>query len=221
MNENDDELRRSLRALDPASRLDAAAPEQVARLLEEAMSNQTPDTRTDPAGRRSPLVWIAAAAAVVVIAGASFAVLRGGDEEQAPTAQESTSQAPDSPASEQPAPEPGSNTALVAGDGANAKCMAPNVQVLRTNTLAFDGTVTAIEGDQVTLKTTQWFKGTPTETVTVTAPSEQLQELLVAVDFEVGGRYLVTSYEDAVTLCGFSGAYTADLAKLYQDAYAG
>ncbi len=216
---DDEELRRRLGAIDPATRLTPAQPEQVARLLEDAMSNPTPESRPATTGRRSPLVWVAAAAAVVIIAAASFAALRDGDDAPPPTAQEPTSQAP-----EQPAAEPGTTTALVtggAGEAVEAKCMVPNVQVLRNNTLAFDGTVTSIEGDQVTLTPTTWFKGTPTETVTVTAPSEQLQELLVAVDFQVDGRYLVTAFQDTVTLCGFSAAYSEDLDQLYQEAYAG
>ncbi|MBA3782326.1 MAG: hypothetical protein H0X12_10815 [Nocardioides sp.] len=212
---DDEELRRSLSAIDPAARLTPAPPEQVARLLEDAMSNHTPELRPETTRRRSPLVWVAAAAAVVVIAGVSFAALRSDDDVQSPTAQEPTSQAP-----EQPVAEPGSTTALVTGEAVEAKCMVPNVRVLRGNTLAFDGSVTSIEGDQVTLAPTTWFKGTPTETVTVTAPSKQLQELLVAVDFQVGGRYLVTAFQDTVTLCGFSAPYSEDLDKLYQDAYA-
>lgn len=227
MNHHDDEeLRRRLSALDPASRLTPAAPERVAGLLEGAMldqasSGRTTDARPDATGRRRPLAWVAAAAAVVVIAGASFAGLRGDDDAQAPTAGPSAGQEPGPPAAEEPAADPGSMTALVAAADANAKCMVPNVQVLRANSLAFDGTVTAIEGDQVTLEPTAWFKGTPTETVTVTAPSKMLQELLVAVDFQVGERYLVTAFRDTVTLCGFTAAYDEALAQLYQDAYAG
>lgn len=219
MNPHDDELRRMLGAIDPASRLTSSPPERVARLLEDAMSNQTHETRPETTGARRPLVWVAAAAAVVVIAGASFAAIRDGDDVQPPSASEPTSQSPAAP--ELPAAEPGSTTDLVTSDVLNAKCMVPNVQVLRGNTLAFDGTVTSIEGDQVTLTPTTWFKGTPTETVTVTAPSKQLQELLVAVDFQVGGRYLVTAFQDTVTLCGFSAAYSEDLNKLYLDAYTG
>lgn len=223
MNHHDDEeLRRRLGALDPASRLTPAAPDRVARLLEDAMRDETPTEhpRTAERPRRTPLVWIAAAAAVLVVAGVSFAATRD-DDGAAPTAQEPTSQAPTSPAPEEPAAEPGSTTALVTPDAVNAKCMMPSVEVLRANTLAFDGTVTSIDGDQVTLEPSAWFKGTPSETVTVTAPDKTLQELLVAVDFQVGERYLVTAFEDTVTLCGFSAAYDDGLAQLYQDAYAG
>ncbi len=216
---DDDELRRSLGAIDPASQLTPVPPETVARLLEDAMNDQNPETRPETTGARRPLVWVAAAAAVVVIAGASFAAIRGGDDAQTPTATEPTSQSPTAP--EVPVAEPGSTTELTTGEAVNAKCMVPNVEVLRGNSLAFDGTVSSIEGDQVTLTPTAWFKGTPTETVTVTAPSEQLQELLVAVDFEVGGRYLVTAFQDTVTLCGFSSAWSEDLNKLYLDAYTG
>lgn len=218
---DDDELLRSLGALDPAARLTPATPDRVARLLEDTMRDQTSHhhgTRPDRATRRNPLLWVAVAAAVVVIAGISFAATRGGDDVQPPQAQETTSQEPTP--TEEPV-EPGSTTALVAPESLNAKCMMPNVSVLQANSLAFDGTVSTIEGDQVTLEPTEWFKGTPTETVTVTAPSEMLQELLVAVDFQVGERYLVTAFEDTVTLCGFSAAYDEELAQLYAEAYPG
>jgi hypothetical protein len=223
---DDDELRRGLGALDPASRLTPADPARVARLLEDAMRDRTPsqqggDRRPSGTGPRGPLPWVAAAAAVVVVAGASFAATRGDDDVQAPTAGATTSQLPADTGTGDPAAEPGSTTSLVAPEALSAKCMMPHVQVLRTNTLAFDGTVTAIDGDQVTLEPTRWFKGAATETVTVTAPGRMLQELLVAVDFQVGGRYLVTAFEDTVTLCGFSAAYDEELAQLYQEAYTG
>ena len=74
-----------LRAHDPAASLTPAEPAQVARLLEDAMSHDL-DT---PARRRSPLTWLVAAAALLVIAGVGvFAVVGGDDEPQVPTAQD-------------------------------------------------------------------------------------------------------------------------------------
>ena len=52
------------------------------------------------------------------------------------------------------------------------------------------------------------------------APAEELQELVGAVDFREGERYLVSATNGRVTVCGFSGPYTEDLAGLYVEAFA-
>ena len=85
----DDEMLDLLRSRDPAASLPPADPAQVARLLEDAMSHDV-DTRAhatvpqaDPR-RRTPLTWLVAAAAVLVIAGVGAFALFGGDDE--PTA---------------------------------------------------------------------------------------------------------------------------------------
>src|SRR3954454_9952107 len=88
----DDELFELLRSRDPARSLPSADPHQVARLLEDAMSHDV-DTRgthggprTDPR-RRTPLTWLVAAAAVLVIAGVgAFALFAGDDDQAAPAA---------------------------------------------------------------------------------------------------------------------------------------
>ena len=70
MSDEHDELRARLRAADPASSLPRPDPDRVARLLEDTMSHpQTPESGADGTRQRSPLTWLAAAAAVVIIAG--------------------------------------------------------------------------------------------------------------------------------------------------------
>ena len=81
----DTELFERLRAHDPAASLPPAEPAQVARLLEEAVSHDL-DSSTR---RRTPLTWLVAAAALLVIAGVGvFAVAGGEDEPSVPTAQD-------------------------------------------------------------------------------------------------------------------------------------
>ena len=210
MNDEHDELRARLRAADPASSLARSDPDRVARLLEDTMSQtQTVESRTESTRRRAPLTWLAAAAAVVVIAGlGAFTVMNSGQDSDTPGAAPSTNAA--------------TTTELFApGAGATAgRCLPPSADVLSGADVAFDGTVEKIEGDLVTLRTTQWYAGEPTDLVTVKGPSEDLQALLAAVDFQDGGRYLVAASNGGrVMVCGFSAPYTQRLAALYGRAF--
>ena len=84
---------------------------------------------------------------------------------------------------------------------------------------AFDGTVTSISGDTVTLEVGHWYRGGDEDVVEVEAPEAKLQALIQAVSFESGGRYLVTANDGVVTVCGFSAAYSEELAALYAEAF--
>ena len=172
------------------------------------------DTLTDESRRtgtrdRSPLTWTVAIVVVLLIAGATlFALLnRGSDEPEAGSG--GTSGA-----------EPASTTELVA-EPSTERCMTPNVEVLRLQTVAFDGVVRSVTGGAATLEPSYFYAGEETAQVVVQAPDGDLQALLAAVDFHEGERYLVAASDGRVTLCGFSGAYTEQLARLYQEAFGG
>jgi hypothetical protein len=209
---DDDELRARLRAVDPASSLPPADPARVARLLEDTMSRPTDsDVLTESAEsgtrRRSPLTWLAAAAAVVVISGVgAYALLQGGAD---------TSPGPGAVVRQ------ATVTQLTAPPAVAAKCMVPNARILAGQTLAFDGTVESIADGVVTLVPTHFYTGEETDRVTVEAPSADLQALIGAVQFEEGGRYLVSATDGNLTVCGFSGPYTDNLAALYAEAFPG
>src|SRR6478672_12490439 len=135
---DDDALRARLRASDPARSLPPAAAGRVSRLLEETMDTETTpdDTTAEPvpvretgARGRSPLTWVVAAAAVVLIAGAAlFGVLRHDDAGPVPSAGHASRL---------------TTTQLAAPDPAayRARCMVPSAETLAHQTLAFDGTV--------------------------------------------------------------------------------
>lgn len=214
--EHDDELRARLRAADPASSLPPAAPDGVARLLEETMSNSIlAESRESGTHSRGPLTWLVAAAAAVVLAGAGlFAVLNDGDDGQVPSADPPSASAPS-------AAEP-TVTELTAPEPSQGRCMVPTAEAMADNPVAFDGIVESIEGDLVTLVPTRWYAGDATDLVTVEAPSDALRELLVAVEFQEGERYLVTaSAGGEVMVCGFSAAYSQGLAATYAEAFGG
>ena len=204
-----DELQARLRASDPASSLPPAGPERVARLLEDVMSTElTTENRETGTRNRGPLTWLVAAAAVLIIAGIGVFAVVGHDDDPAapPTAAGAKT------VTELSAPSAGAYS---------AKCMVPNADTLAQQSVAFDGTVTALADGVVTLSVGHWYAGNPTDLVRVQAPADQLQELVGAVRFENGGRYLVSASNGQVTVCGFSAPYSADLAALYEQAFPG
>src|SRR5918994_7120386 len=160
-----------LRAHDPAASLPPADPAEVARLLEDAMSHDL-DT---PARRRTPLTWLVAAAALLVIAGVGvYAVMGGDDGPQVPTAQD-------------PAP---TVVELTARPPVAGRCAVPTAELLANQETAFDGTVSAVTDGTVTLDVTEWYRGGPADQVTVDAPPADMQALVQAADFKAGQRYL-------------------------------
>jgi hypothetical protein len=212
---DDDELLARLRAADPATSVPAADPASVARLLEDTMSNDVlTETRESGTHNRSPLTWlVAAAAALIIAAGGVFAVMNGSaDPEPLPGA----------------GPEPSASdptvTELTAPgqDASPSRCMVPTAGPLSNADVAFDGTVTAMADGLVTLEPSRWYAGEPTDTVTVAAPNFDLRALLYAVTFKEGGRYLVAATKDgSLMVCGFSAPYDERLAATYEKAFGG
>jgi hypothetical protein len=223
--ERDDDLDARLRAADPASSLPTADPAWVARLLEDTMSNDVlTESRASGTRNRSPLTWLVAAAAAVIIAGVGvFAVvngLGGSDDPSGPVAGSD----PGSDSGSDPGTSEPTVTELTApgAEAYTARCAPPSAQLLSTAPVAFDGTVESISDGLVTITPTHWYAGDPTDVVTVEAPSADIQKLLMAVRFEDGGRYLVAANDEgALLVCGFSARYSGSLAALYGNAFAG
>src|SRR6478735_8459245 len=203
-----DELRSRLRSSDPAGSLPPAAPHEVARLLEDVMATElTTESRESGTRDRGPLTWLVAAAAAAVIVGVGllgFHALTDADPVAGPAAGPATPSVTEL------------DVPTTAGAG---KCMVPNAEVLADADVAFDGTVTSIVGDRVTLDPAHWYAGDATDKVVVTAPNEQLQRVASAVVFRAGGRYLVSARDGHVTLCGFSAPYDEGLAAVYAEAF--
>ena len=109
--------------------------------------------------------------------------------------------------------------ALTADGSVAAKCAMPSAETLATFDTAFAGTVTGIDGGTVTLSVDRWYAGDGTSTVTVEAPSKDLQDLLLAVDFEEGRSYLVSATDTRVTLCGFTAEQSPELEAMYDEAF--
>ncbi len=211
--DDDPELRDRLRAADPAASLPPADPTRVSRLLEDTMNSSiedevdTTESRATGTHDRSPLTWLVAAAALVLIAGVGLFGLLQHDsgKDHVPAAGGSTTVTELQP--------PGSSAY-------QARCMVPTADALSRQTLAFDGSVTDITGGVVTLAPTHFYAGDPTDLVRVEAPGAELRALVQAVKFEKGERYLVSATDGRVSICGFSAPYSPRLAALYAQAFA-
>ena len=197
--EPDEQLLARLRAADPGTDLPPADPTRVDRLLEDVMSHTETETRT-----RTPLAWLVAAAAVVLIAVAGgLMFLPGSDAPEAPVA----------------GGEPTVTALTLAGAGAG-RCMVPSPDVLGGAAYAVDAEVTTVEGGTATLTPTTWYAGEETDEVEVAAGSGDLAALIGAPRFEEGQRYLVAANDRGqVMVCGFSGPYDDQLAALYAEAF--
>jgi len=116
--------------------------------------------------------------------------------------------------------EVGSGTLALTADGSMAgKCAVPSARTLATFDTAFAGTVTSLDDGTATLSVDQWYSGEEAATVTVESPSKDLQDLLMAVDFQEGRSYLVSATDDRVTLCGFTAEESPALRALYDEAF--
>ena len=223
--EHDDaQLRALLGSVDPAASLPPADPARVARLLEDTMTDPlTDESRRDGPHRRSPLTWLVAAAAVLLIGGGvAFATTRGSDD-PASAAEESPSgpSAPADPAEGAGDGAPTVTDLTATGAGASTKCRTPesSPDVVAGQTTVVDGTVDSVSGSTVTITPTRFYAGEPTDVVVVEAPGPDMQELLSAVSFEEGKRYLVSATDGRVTLCGFSAEWSSSLADVYATAF--
>jgi hypothetical protein len=199
----DDDLRARLHATDPASSLSSADPDRVTHLLEAAMSEtttQAPESRESGPRGRSRLTWLVAAAAVVLIAAGAFGLAHRGHD-TAPTAG-------------------GSVTALDYRPPAG-RCMIPSVGVLRQQAVAFRGTLVSLTDGKARFDVATWYAGGPTDVAEVTAPETDLNDLAQAADLRVGGDYLVSATHGTVTACGFTGRARGHLLDLYGQAFSG
>ncbi len=158
------------------------------------MQTMTPNTTPAAAPRRSRLAIAVAIAALA--AGIGVAVL-GGDN------------------------EPASTLDLSLGESnAMASCLAFDPAVLAEMPVAFEGTVTSVDGSIVTLEVDRWFAGGDASVVTLTGEHSS-PALIDGFEFVPGSSYLVSATGGTVNYCGFSGASTPELLAGYEAAFAG
>jgi sulfur carrier protein ThiS len=216
--DEDPQLRALLGQSDPARSLAPADPNGLARLLlhiQEDTVNTDLDTRTDlpqqttDLRRRGPLAWLVAAAAVAAIAGGGYAAVSSmqdsGTVDQA---------GPSTPSADEPVV-----VTLEAPTTVPARCAVPTPELLGSAEIAFAGTVTAINGDVVTLAPTETYAGQSADEIEVVGLRPDLRALVGQPEFVVGGTYLVSATGGQMSACGFSGEASAELQNLYDLAF--
>lgn len=115
----------------------------------------------------------------------------------------------------QPVPAP---LELSASPEIMAKCAEVTVDSMTDVDLAFEATVTSIEGDTVTLNVTNRFTGDVGSTVVTTQGDGAVSDGGPLV-YEAGETYLVASVDGQVLSCGQSGVETPELRSVYDAAF--
>ncbi|NNF55146.1 MAG: hypothetical protein HKN03_11980 [Acidimicrobiales bacterium] len=111
--------------------------------------------------------------------------------------------------------------ALSAGDGgATASCLPFSVETLAGMAQAFEGTVTAVTGNTITIAVDRWYTGSDASTVELTTIGDA-QALLGGPSYTVGSQYLISASDGAVNYCGYSDAATPELRDSFAAAFGG
>lgn len=199
-----DELRQRLARLDPMSSEVPTEPttsESSRELLEQIMSTSTEDrTERHTSPRRTWAIGVAAVAALV-LAVAGGVALTGG-EDTPPLAQAPPLQLD------------------AGGEDIMASCIMFSAEELeRVAEVAFEGTVTAVEGDTVTLRVDNWYRGDEAVGEVVLNAPQGMEALIGGIPFETGGRYLISAQGGSVNYCGFSGEANPDLRAGFEQAF--
>jgi hypothetical protein len=188
-----DELRRANPA-EPDQLSSASLARVRARVQEATMTDIEPEPPRRRSLRRVGVFALGGAAAAAVVA---IALLLG-------------------PGS--PGVAPGPST----GPGV-AQCVETySLETLRNRGFAFDGNVTAVDGDEVTFAVNNAYRG-PAGEVTLTAMGMTGTAITSAggPNLAVGSRYLVAGDDHFVWACGFTQDYNPAVAAAWADALGG
>jgi hypothetical protein len=207
---------------DPIDRLHAADPihaddvpdASLARVTARIQEHLMTDKHHDPTVRqpRGPLVWVGSLALFGVFALAIGIALANGFGAQTPppiAVVPTPSQAPSE------APVDSGNPA--AGGGA-ASCLVYDPANLPAFDAVFDGSVTAVDGDQATFKVNEGWKGAK-DSITLTVPQVDIAISGPLPAMKVGERYLVTASGSMISACGYTLDYDADTAATWAAAF--
>lgn len=203
-----------LRAADPIEPADvpSASLARVSARIQETIMSDTQHSSSSRRARR-PIALVGAVGAV----GALALVIALGSAPGRPGASP-IAVVPSTPPTEAPTDAPSVDPN--SGGGGMASCIRYETSILPTFDIVFDGTVTAVDGDQVTFDINTAWKGVD-GSITLTAPSASVALVGPMPDFTVGGRYLVTAAGSNINSCGFTLDYDAATAASWAAAFGG
>ncbi len=203
-----------LRAVDPVDPLDMPSA-SLARVSARVQENIMTDHRNAPVGGRPArstarlAIFGAAFAAFALVAIVGLPKMFGADPTQVaviPTAGVPTDAPPDG--------------GPIIGGGGMAMCIRYDTSILATFGTVFDGTVSAVSGDQVTFTVNTGFKGAEENEITLTNPAGELSSE-GSVGLDLGARYLVAGNEATIVGCGYTQPYDAAEAAVWAAAFGG
>ncbi len=195
-NPSEHELRGLLRSIDPMHPGVATPPPSRER-LEDIMA--IAPTQERPTRSR----WLAVAAAAVVVLGIGVVAAVGGGGSTPPT----TAVAAGPPLQ-----------LALPGSDPMAMCIQFDVAFLAEMPVAFEGTVTSVDADRITVSVDHWYRGGEAQVVELTA-TQGMEALIGGIDFTEGDQYLITATDGNVNYCGFSGPATPDLRAAFDEAF--
>ncbi len=152
---------------------------------------------TEPGRRNRRVLALVAVAAVAVVALIVAALLIGGND---------------------PEPHAAPLELSLGESDALASCLAFDVATLAGMSPALEGTVTAKDGERITLAVDRWFTGGDAEEVALIGP-HGLEALIGGIDFQVGKQYLITAESGQVNYCGYSGEATPEYRAAFEQAF--
>lgn len=192
-----EELRNLIRAMDPMPPNNSIPPLSRERLEDVMTTTINKPIRPTPTRRFSFATAAVAAVALAVVAVGVGTLINQPED---------------------PAPAP---LVLGLGEGGGlASCLPFSVDILKDMPMAFEGTVTTVTGDQITLTVDQWYRGGDAQAVHLTA-TQGLESLIGGIEFSEGGQYLISANGENVNYCGFSGPSTPDMRAAFSEAFAG
>lgn len=106
-----------------------------------------------------------------------------------------------------------------AAGGPAAMCAELTPETMARADLAVAGTVTNINGDEVTLHVTTRYTGDSSDEIILQQQDADQPSELSAGEFVTGQDYLISSIDGVLTLCGQSGPATPELQQLYTAAF--
>ncbi len=190
---DDDPLRTRLRAVDPAAALPPMPTDRWDRLLEDTMTSTEPTPTAVPL-RRRPTPWLIGGGIGIAAAAAGIIALTAGGTDITRLTQ--------------------------AASDPMAMCAQVTTEALATNTTAFEGTVTGIDGATVTLQVAERFRGEVGDEVQVQQQDATADDFS-AVQYVPGTSYLIAATDGRVATCGQSGEAGPELLALYRSAFGG
>lgn len=164
----------------------------------------TPENPTRVSVNRGTRVWliVAAAVAVAVVGAGAFLITR--DADRAPRVRNDASGATVTP-----------------GAVSSGSCVETySLETLAQRDVAFAGVVKTVHGDAVTFDVDQWYRGGSGATTTLKGAStlSGVTSAGAATPMAPGTRMLVAGDDGFAWSCGFTQAYTADVASEWTQA---